>query len=435
MLLTLLCLVAACAPLAGESGSAAQMGADDGGLTTPVHATGEQLAAAGQNQARDLPPLQSWVCPEEPLSPRYEPTLYVSEDGDDDNDGRSESGALATLQRAADLAETGDVVWVKGGVYSSDVVFAGVGTAAEPIVFESYPGECAVLDGSENVRSRHTRFDGARHYVFRNFVVRNSPVQGIYLINSENVHISNVRSHHNGLSGIQNVDGKNNRFTQFIVHDNSDGRRGNADGIGISSGTGMRIEHCLAFRNSDDGIDAWQSKGTVIARCIAFENGFQGGDGNGFKAGGGLADGNAVVRYSIAFGNKSNGFTYNSGGGIRFEHNTSFDNGGAGFVAGGVTLSSNLAFANSREDFYDDGGGNDESNNSWNLGLSEPAVGSIDPNSAQFLALEGAGQARGGRTVRTRNVGALAPGETIRTAFGIELRQLLERIAADQPDR
>ncbi len=431
MLLTLLCLVAACAPMVGEPGAATRIEAADSGLTTPAQATGEHLAATGQNQARDLPPLQRWVCPQEPLSPRYEPTLYVSEDGDDDNDGRSESGALATLQRAADLAEAGDVVWVKEGVYSSDVVFSGTGTAGEPIVFESYPGECAVLDGSQNVRSRHTRFDGARHYVFRNFIVRNSPVQGIYLIDSENIHISHVRSHHNGLSGIQNVEGKNNRFTHFMVHDNSDGRGGNADGIGISSGTGMHIEHCLAFRNSDDGVDAWKSKGTVIARCIAFENGFQGGDGNGFKAGGGLPDGNAVVRYNIAFGNKSNGFTYNSGGGIRFEHNTSFDNGGAGFVAGGVTLRNNLAFSNSRDELYDDGGGNDEANNSWNIGLSEPPFGSTELASAQFLALDATAQARGGRSAGSRSVGALAPGETIRTAFGIDLGQLLQRVGSE----
>ena len=79
----------------------------------------------------------------------------------------------------------------------------------------------------------------------------------------------------------------------------------------------------------------------------------------------------------------------------------------------------------------DDGGGNDEANNSWNIGLSEPPFGSTELASAQFLALDATAQARGGRSAGSRSVGALAPGETIRTAFGIDLGQLLQRVGSE----
>lgn len=371
-------------------------------------------------------PNMSWVCGPEPLTPQYQPTLYVSTDGNDRSDGRSEASALLTLQRAADLAQAGDVVWVRGGVYSADVSFQGTGNDEAPIVFESYPGECAILDGSGLESYQHVRFEGARFYVFRNFEVRNSAGQGIRLVKSHDNVVSNVRSHHNGLSGIQNVDSSRNQFSYFIVHDNSDGREGNADGIGISSGRGNRIDHCAAFRNSDDGIDAWRSHGTTIEYCISYENGFQGGDGNGFKAGGGLNNGNAVLRHNVAFGNKTQGFNYNSGRGITFVNNTSYGNGYSGFIAAYAELRNNIAYGNTRSDWFDDGN-NEEVTNSWNLGLEDSPFASTDPNAADFLALAEDSRAIGAATGEASgDLGALPFGETLASFLGIDVSALNE---------
>ena len=123
----------------------------------------------------------AWVCPDAPLEPRFAPTLYVAVDGDDAADGRTPARAFATLARAADVARAGDVVWVRGGVYAADVAFQRSGRSDAPIVFESHPGECAVLDGAGLERLQRPRFESVRHVVFRNFVVRRSPSEGIYL--------------------------------------------------------------------------------------------------------------------------------------------------------------------------------------------------------------------------------------------------------------
>jgi len=370
----------------------------------------------------------AWVCGKQPILPSFRPTLFVAPDGSDSNDGRSESHPVRSLRLASSLARAGDVVWVQGGVYSADVIFAGQGTEEKPIVFESYPGECAIIDGSGLEADQHVLFKNASHYVFRNFEVRNSRAQGIHLVDSNNILVSHVRSHHNGLSGIQNVRGRDNQFTHFLVHDNSDGHEGDADGIGISSGSGMRVDHCVAFRNSDDGIDVWKSIGTVVEYCVAFENGFQGGDGNGFKAGGGLRNGNALIRFNISFSNKTQGFTYNSGDGIRFENNTSYNNGGYGFVAANDLLIHNLSFDNKRGD-WEDYGGNRQVANSWNLQLSSPRFASIDPHSADFLALAADSPAIGKASGSTGSddLGAIPYGETIESFMGINLQALLSR--------
>src|SRR5690606_37377127 len=114
----------------------------------------------------------SWVCPTVRLTPAYKATLYVATDGSDSNDGRSEARPLRSISRAASLARAGDVVWVRGGVYSEAVDFRESGTVSKPIVFESYPGECAIIDGDSLASNRRpVTLSQVRHMVFRNFKV------------------------------------------------------------------------------------------------------------------------------------------------------------------------------------------------------------------------------------------------------------------------
>jgi hypothetical protein len=75
-------------------------------------------------------------------------TLYVSPSGDDGNPGTSPGAPLRTLQRAANLAQAGDLVLVAPGVYRESVSVPRSGTAAQPIVFRG-SGAGAILDGAD----------------------------------------------------------------------------------------------------------------------------------------------------------------------------------------------------------------------------------------------------------------------------------------------
>jgi hypothetical protein len=75
-------------------------------------------------------------------------TYYVSTSGSDSNPGTTGSPWL-TIQHAANSVSAGATVYVYGGVYSEAVNFPASGTASAPITFKSYPGQTAVIDGSD----------------------------------------------------------------------------------------------------------------------------------------------------------------------------------------------------------------------------------------------------------------------------------------------
>jgi parallel beta-helix repeat protein len=329
----------------------------------------------------------TWVCPERPLEPRFEPTLFVATDGSDASDGRSPERPVATLARAARLARPGDVVWVREGTYAADVAFRTSGRPDAPIVFESHPGECAVLDGSGLDPLQRPRFESVRHVVFRNFVVR---AAGIYLGGSDANVIAHVRVHGSATSGILSLGGDRNVFSHVITHDHLDGNGGgDADGISISSGNGNRIDRCLAYGNSDDGVDTWLSTRTLVERCVAFDNGRRDGDGNGFKAGGRGQFTGTVIRRSIAFDNRSDGFDANSGRNVRFDHATAVGNGRYGFVAEASVARNNLAVGNGDGPYPRRYPAAIEAGNSWSLPrlAAERVFASLDPRDRDFLAL------------------------------------------------
>ena len=74
--------------------------------------------------------------------------LYVASSGSDSNAGTMQSPFL-TIAKAASIAQAGDSVWIRGGVYRESVSPERNGTQENPIVFNSYPGEEVVISGGE----------------------------------------------------------------------------------------------------------------------------------------------------------------------------------------------------------------------------------------------------------------------------------------------
>lgn len=74
-------------------------------------------------------------------------TFYVSKSGKDTNSGIYTAPWL-TIQHAASSVTAGATVYVESGVYTESVNFPASGTASNYIVFESYPGQTAVIDGT-----------------------------------------------------------------------------------------------------------------------------------------------------------------------------------------------------------------------------------------------------------------------------------------------
>ncbi len=77
-------------------------------------------------------------------------SFYVATTGNDSNLGTIDS-PWKTISHAASSGSgvhAGDTVFVRGGSYKESVTIALSGSASGPIVFQSYPGEAAIVDGT-----------------------------------------------------------------------------------------------------------------------------------------------------------------------------------------------------------------------------------------------------------------------------------------------
>jgi len=335
-------------------------------------------------------------------TPVSEGTLFASPNGDGSSCTEATPCSLSTAN--AKLS-AGDVLFLRGGVYSLSmgglqrVNIYAYGTASNPIIIESYPGETAVIDGaalSPNVdaeRQQGTVRLGGDYQRLRKIEVRNMPEKGI-LIEADNCTVEGCKSYNNHLAGINAFDAAGLVIRDNIVYGNSDvgltnwnyDNGNNADGISTSYSHGPLIEHNTVYGNSDDGIDCWGSNDSMMKYNIASDNGKLGGTGNGqgFKLGGQNTNNNQA-HFNIAHSNSSSGFdisestNYNA----QYINNVAWNNGGYGFIKLdniGNIVENNIELDNA----IPDNGAGIQSNNSWQRNGTVRFI-STDPSSPDFL--------------------------------------------------
>lgn len=304
----------------------------------------------------------------------YSATYYVATTGSDANSGTIEL-PLASIQKAQELANAGDMVYIRGGNYQlteSDIskvesdLFACItyldksGTANQLIKYWAYPGEHPVFDFSA-VRPANKRVVGI--YIKGSYLhLKGIEMTGIqvtitthtesYCIYSRGSHniFENLSLHDNKGTGIRHYNGGYNLFLNCDAYRNHDDvsenqKGGNTDGFGChpsAGGKGNVFRGCRSWFNSDDGFDCIRSSEAItFDSCYAFYNGYSTsfaslGDGNGFKAGGFAYDEASkipdpvpshTVRFSVAVRNKANGFYANHHlGGNKWYNNTAYQN-------------------------------------------------------------------------------------------------------------
>ncbi len=283
--------------------------------------------------------------------------VYVATDGNNANNGTIKT-PLATIQKAQDLVNAGDTVYIRGGKYTmrDDVVarkeklwiyitaLTKSGTPNKNINYWSYPGEQPIFDCS-NIKSSDYRI--IAFFVSGSWLhIKGLEVTGVQVgikthtqsecfENQGNNNIYEGLSTHDGMAiGIYLIGGANNLFLNCDAYRNWDyysenGRGGNTDGFGChpkKGDVGNVFRGCRAWFNSDDGFDLINAHESVtFDHCWAIYNGFSSdfksqGDGNGFKAGGyGKTPVDKLpnpipahtIQFCLAVRNKANGFYSN----------------------------------------------------------------------------------------------------------------------------
>tara|TARA_R110002050_G_scaffold55296_1_gene124883 strand:- start:10880 stop:12565 length:1686 start_codon:yes stop_codon:yes gene_type:complete len=291
--------------------------------------------------------------------------FYVAPNGSDSNNGTIDS-PLETIQKAQELASSGDTVYIRGGEYMMredqiaryNSIWAYVTELdKDGINYFSYQNEKPVFD-YQNIKPTDKRVF-AFYITGDNIHIKGIDITGVQVtitqgntqsecfeINggSNNI-IENVNMYDNMAIGVYILRGSNNLILNCDAYRNYDsvsqnGTGGNVDGFGVhvrNGDVGNVLRGCRAWLNSDDGFDTINSgEPVLIDNCWAFYNGYSSndgtltnitsrGDGNGFKIGGYGKGGTSyytilqryapiprnTVQFSIAAKNKQSGFYAN----------------------------------------------------------------------------------------------------------------------------
>ncbi len=122
---------------------------------------------------------------------------HVRTDGNDSGDG-SVSAPLASLRRALQLAQPGDVVQIHAGSYfeTAGASASRLASAGAEIVVQGYAGARPVLDASLMPEDTNFITVGGSHYVFRGLELRNARRTTFSVWGGQDIRIEDCWIHH-----------------------------------------------------------------------------------------------------------------------------------------------------------------------------------------------------------------------------------------------
>lgn len=284
--------------------------------------------------------------------------IWCAPDGNDATADGSEANPFFDVQKAIDLAQPGDRIWMKAGTYVYNKRIDINDHNGEPdkyIELWGYQGR-AVLDFSDMPYHAHSNnpYQGIRHtssyWHFKNLDITNASDNGMLIernkptggsssdiVNrTQDAHdniIELCNFYRNGDTGLQIKNlGAYNKIINCDSYLNCDEGEGDADGFApkLSVGDGNYFYGCRAWANSDDGWDVFYKKEggfgdnmtIILENCISYKNGFldldkiaPSGNGNGFKCGSDQGAMNVYMNRCLAIHNKAKGFDQNHNAG------------------------------------------------------------------------------------------------------------------------
>ncbi|VAW19859.1 hypothetical protein MNBD_BACTEROID01-586 [hydrothermal vent metagenome] len=161
-----------------------------------------------------------------------EAVYYVSNSGDDDNDGLSESSAFKTIAKALSTVNPGGGIKITPGVYNESIGVQSCGSLSSAITIEGYNG-VPVLDG-ENKRTIGLFFNESNNYIIRNLKIINYTDVGIGFSTGSNLILTNLEIAENG-HAVQLKDWELEGY-----------------GIDIDYSDNIQISDCKVYRNGPE---------------------------------------------------------------------------------------------------------------------------------------------------------------------------------------
>lgn len=214
--------------------------------------------------------------------------LFVSTSGNDANAGTA-TAPFRTMAKAASIAKPGDVVNLRGGVYTGTTNIASRGTSASRIVFRSYPGEKAILDGTGlGATTSVVNLSGAQYVDFTGFEVRNSPYIGVNVRNAVSIRVTSNEIHHcvrmavyvsaDTMNGTSDVSIQDNVAFNNVLENQSHNMTGGgwAGTLVVVKTNGATVTGNRVYQNDGEAMIIALSNNAVVAGNVAYDNFSQG---------------------------------------------------------------------------------------------------------------------------------------------------------------
>lgn len=210
-------------------------------------------------------------------------TYYVSTSGNDANNGAL-STPFRTISHGASVAQAGDTVYVRAGVYNDLVRISSKGTSAAHVGIRAYPGEAPVIDGTGTAASTDlVVFSSAQYVDFTGFEVRNSTHIGICVypgsfltISGNNVHGSVRNGIWAGYSAFGTTSdltiSGNTVWNNVLENQNRTMSGGWAQAIGTQNANRVTISGNKIYDNYGEGIAYVLSDGGTIKNNTVYDN-------------------------------------------------------------------------------------------------------------------------------------------------------------------
>lgn len=322
---------------------------------------------------------------------------FVSPNGSDSNSG-SLSSPWQHLQKAFNGSTAGDVVCLRGGTYPSQSgttysqIMNNSGASGNPITFEDFPGEVAVVQGNTRVNGAFITFKGTAKVPPYGLVFQigtaGLAINGIDVLNTHDVNFDHIE-----LSGFDyhaaynQSNGCNNKVLASYIHDNGIGTGVNGISWGSTAAgctNGGLISNNVVEHNGS-GIQLYSAGSTTIpANVTVEENTFVSSAGYGIVVWGD----NNIVANNIAYGNgdalNDPQGTIHTGVANVVDHNVTFSPTSASrsgwYLSGGCCLSNNLV----RDPLFIS-----TSTKDWHLTFSSPALSFSNLNYVQPIDKDG----------------------------------------------
>lgn len=207
-------------------------------------------------------------------------SYYVATNGSDSNPG-TKSQPFATLSKAVSEVEAGDTVYVRGGTYylKNGLWIGKSGTQLAHIVFQSYPGETAIVDGKNMSDDNDVFTIGGDYIDIKNFEARNATRIGINIWGGQHIQILNNIVHDSKGAGILMSYTDSSQITDILVDgntvynnclNNSDRTKseGWPSGIAADGDGDIRITNNTVYNNYGEGIGSWASDGLISGNRV-----------------------------------------------------------------------------------------------------------------------------------------------------------------------